>query len=176
MKPLTNLNGNIKLYRPLLDTKKKILIKISNLVFGRFIEDPSNKDTKFLRTKIRNLRIPLKKSGIDYDQIIKSINNLASSKAVLDKYFQSLFKKTIKISGRTVRISIKKFKILETEVKIKIINESIKRLNKNYYDARSKKVLNLLKNIESNKFKKATLSGCIFFEKNGNFCIKSEKK
>ncbi len=176
MKPLTNLNENIKLYRPLLDTKKKILIRISNLVFGRFIKDPSNKDTKFLRTKIRNLRKPLKKSGIDYDQIIKSINNLASSKAVLDEYIQSLFKKTIKISGKIVKINLKKFKTFETEVKMKFINESIKRLKKNYYDARSKKVLYLLKNIESKKFKKATLSGCIFFAKNDNLCIKLEKK
>ncbi len=176
MKQLTNLSGNIKLFRPLLDTKKKLLLKISNLIFGRFFEDPSNKDIKFLRTKIRNLRKPLKKSGINYDQIIKSIKNLASSKAILDEYFKTLLKKNINRSGNIIKISLKKFKVFETELKMKIINESIKKLKKNYYDPRSKKVLNLLKNIESVNFKKATLGGCVFFIKNDNLCLKVEKK
>ena len=86
MMPIRSLNKKIKLVRPLLDTKKLFLIKISNKVFGKFFLDPSNKDTKYLRTKIRNLKKPLLKSGINYDQIIKSIKNLASSKAICIKY------------------------------------------------------------------------------------------
>ena len=62
MKPLTNLNQNVKLYRPLLDIKKKFLVEISKKTFGNFIKDPSNKNKKFLRTKIRSLKIPLKKA------------------------------------------------------------------------------------------------------------------
>ena len=108
------------------------------------------------------MRKPLKKSGINYDQIIKSIKNLASSKAILDEYFKTLLKKNINRSGNIIKISLKKFKVFETELKMKIINESIKKLKKNYYDARSKKVLNLLKNIESVNFKKATLGGVYF--------------
>ena len=80
MKKLSNLDKKVKLFRPLLDTKKETLIKISSKVFGKYFSDPSNKDNKYLRTKIRNLKNPLLKSGISYDQIIRSINNLASSK------------------------------------------------------------------------------------------------
>ena len=43
--------------------KKNSLIEISKKVFGKFIKDPSNLDPKYLRTKIRNLKTPLKKSG-----------------------------------------------------------------------------------------------------------------
>ena len=66
------------------------------MFFGKYIKDPSNKDKKFLRTKIRNLEKPLKRSGIKYDQIYKSIKNLASSEAVLEKYFLKYLKNSKK--------------------------------------------------------------------------------
>ena len=54
---------------------------------------------------------------------------------------------------------------LQGEIKIRVINESIKKLKKNYYNPRSRKVLNLIKKIKSNKFKSSTLGGCIFTKK-----------
>ena len=56
-----------------------------------------------------------------------------------------------------------------------MINESIKRLKNNYYNPRSKKVDNLIKNIEKSNFKKSTLGGCIFIIKKGDLCLKNEK-
>ena len=93
MSPLSKLSRNLYLVRPLLDVKKKILIKFSKIIFGGFIKDPSNINKKYLRTKVRSLQKPLKQSGINYEQIIKSINNLASSKATLEEYFTQIFKK-----------------------------------------------------------------------------------
>ena len=59
MNSLSKINNNINLYRPLLDVKKKFLIKISKIVYGKYIKDPSNIDSKYLRTRVRNLRKPL---------------------------------------------------------------------------------------------------------------------
>ena len=56
MKTLTKLLKKVKLFRPLLDVKKKYLIEISKKIFGKYFKDPSNKDKKYLRTKIRNLK------------------------------------------------------------------------------------------------------------------------
>ena len=89
---ISKISEKINLYRPLLDVKKDVLIKITKEVFGKYFKDPSNKDMKFLRTKIRGLKKPLERSGIKYDQIIKSINNLASSKETLDEYFKKFIK------------------------------------------------------------------------------------
>jgi tRNA(Ile)-lysidine synthase len=174
MNSLSKLN-KINLYRPLLDTKKKFLIKISKNVFGKYFKDPSNKDSKYLRTKVRNLQKPLEKSGIEYEQIIKSINNLASSNATLDGYLKRIFKDIIKITKREILVDFIKFKKLDKEVKIAVINESIKKLKKNYYNPRSKKVSNLIQNIEKNSFKKSTLGGCIFILKKDNLCLINEK-
>ena len=90
MKMMSKLSNNLKLFRPFLDTKKKVLIKISKIIFKKFIKDPSNQNNFYLRTKIRNLKLPLEKSGINYEQITKSINNLASSKATLDEYYSKI--------------------------------------------------------------------------------------
>ena len=175
MNSLSKISNKINLYRPLLDTKKKFLIKISKNVFGKYIKDPSNKNLKYLRTKVRNLKKPLEKSGIEYDQIIKSINNLGLSKNILEGYIKKAFKDTIKKNNNEISINFKKFIAHDKEVKVAIINESIKRLKKNYYNPRFKKVDNLIKKVEKSNFKKSTLGGCIFILKKDNLCLKIEK-
>tara|TARA_Y100000389_G_scaffold157952_1_gene159243 strand:- start:6554 stop:7573 length:1020 start_codon:yes stop_codon:yes gene_type:complete len=175
MNHLSKIDDRIILYRPLLDTKKKFLIKISKIIFGKYFKDPSNKNLKYLRTKIRNLKKPLEKSGIEYEQIIKSINNLASSKDTLEEYFKKIFKDVIKKRGREILINFKKFKKHNKEIKIALINESIKKVKKNYYNPRSKKVENLIKNVEKGSFKKSTLGGCVFILKKDYLCLKIEK-
>ena len=176
MKTLTNLNKQIKLYRPMLSVKKNTLVRISKKVFGKFFIDPSNNNSKYLRTKIRNLKRPLSKSGIKYDQIIKSINNLESSRAALDEYFNRASKGILIYARGTVSLNLSKFNSLNNELKIRLINESIKRLKNNYYDQRSKKVVNLINLINFQDFKKANLGGCLFFRKKDNLCVKLEKK
>ena len=69
----------------------------------------------------------------------------------------------------------KKYKELNKDTKIALINESIKQLKNNYYDLRSKKVENLIKKLDKKNFKRMTLGGCIFFNKNGNLCLEVEK-
>ena len=175
MKTMTVLKKNIRLFRPLLDIKKNQLIKISKKIFGTFFIDPSNKDTKYLRTKIRSLKRPLSKSGIDYDQIIRSIKNLASSKKTLDQYMQAIFKKTVLKYQNEIRINYKIFSKLNNEVKIYVLNEAIRKLKNNYYNLRSKKVLSLIRKVNSKRFSSATLGGCIFLMKKDNLCLKEEK-
>jgi tRNA(Ile)-lysidine synthase len=175
MKFLSKIDNKVNLCRPLLDIKKKFLIKISKNIFGKYFKDPSNKSLKYLRTKVRTLKKPLEKSGIDYDQIIKSINNLALSKATLDEYLKKIFKTSIRKKSKEVLLNFKKFKKHNKEVKIALINESIKRIKNNYYNPRSKKVENLIINMEKRNFKKSTLGGCVFIIKKDNLCLKIEK-
>tara|TARA_B100000963_G_scaffold116679_1_gene101685 strand:+ start:166 stop:1185 length:1020 start_codon:yes stop_codon:yes gene_type:complete len=175
MRTLTKMSHQVRLFRPLLDTKKNFLIKISKSVFGTYFKDPSNDNHRFLRTKVRNLKRPLEKSGIKYDQIFRSIKNLSISKDTLDQHFSKIFKDLIKKKKKEIFINYKKYSNLNKDTKIALINESIKQLRNNYYDLRSKKVENLIKNFSNKNFKKSTLGGCIFFKKKGNLCLKPEK-
>ena len=175
MKPLSTISAKVKLFRPLLDVKKYFLIKISKSIFGTYIKDPSNNDAKFLRTKVRNLKKPLEKSGIRYEQIFRSIQNLSFSKSTLESYSSKIFKKIIKNKNNEISINFKKYQELSHDIKLALINKSIKKLRKNYYDLRSKKVTNLIESLDKKNFKKSTLGGCIFFKKNNNLCLKVEK-
>ena len=175
MKSVNKINSKVSLYRPLLETKKKFLIKISKNIFGTYFKDPSNKNEKYFRTKVRSLKKPLETSGIRYEQIFKSIQNLSKSKMTLDRYFSGIFKELIKTTNKEILINFNKYKNLNMDIKMALINKSIKKLKKNYYDPRSKKVDNLINNLEKKDFKKSTLGGCVFFKKGENLCLKVEK-
>ena len=97
------------------------------------------------------------------------------SKSTLDEYLSKIFKEIIIKKKKEISINYKKYTELNNETKIALLNESIKRLQKNYYDLRSKKVVNLIKIINRKDFKKTTLGGCIFFKKGENLCLKDEK-
>ena len=135
-----------------------------------------NEIQKYLRTRVRNLKKPLESSGIKYDQIFKSIQNLSLSKITLDEYLNTTFKELIRKDKKEIIINFSKYLNLSRDTKMALINKSIKQLKNNYYDLRSKKVDNLIENLEKRKFKKSTLGGCIFFKKGKNLCLKVEKK
>jgi tRNA(Ile)-lysidine synthase len=170
----SKIDNNINLYRPLLEVKKNSLIKISKIIFGNFIKDPSNKNSKYLRTKIRSLKKPLEKSGVEYAQIFKSIRNLSESKKSLDNFLKQEFKGIIQKKNKEIIINLTKFNNHNNEIKMAIINKSIKKLKNNYYDLRAKKVNNLIKVINKKNFKKSTLGGCIFIKKGENLHLKNE--
>ena len=176
MKPLSKINSQVSLFRPLLDTQKQSLVKISKTIFGTYLKDPSNKNKKYLRSKIRNLKKPLEKSGIKYEKIFKSIQNLSQSKITLEQHLNKIFKKLIVKANNEILINFKNYNDLNMDTKIALINHSVKQLKSNYYDLRSKKVENLISSLDKKGFKNSTLGGCIFFKKGEYLRLKVEKR
>ena len=177
MKQINQLDSNIQLARPLLDFKKEHLIKISKITFGKYFNDPSNKNKKYLRTKIRKLKKHLEKSGIKYDQVFKSINNLASSRDTLDKYFKSIYKKIVKKKQKKIYINFKNFLEYDDEIKMRILMKSIVDLSNSYYSPRSKKIFNLINSLKGkNRGQKFTLNGCLIFKDKNNIILDKENK
>ena len=62
--------------RPLINVDKNDLVYISNYIFGSFVEDPSNKNDKFKRIKIRNFLNQLSLEGLDRNKFLLTIKNL----------------------------------------------------------------------------------------------------
>ena len=176
MKQINKMNNNINLVRPLLDVKKIQLIKISKVIFGRFYNDPTNKNTKYLRTRIRNLKKSLETSGINYDQVFRSINNLASSRDTLELYFNKIYKDTVKKKKNKIFIRLEGLNNLNKEMKMRVFKKSIKDFTNSYYSPRSKKIFNLIDQIRAKKNPKLTLGGCIISREKNHIILKKEKK
>ena len=176
MKQINKTNNNINLVRPLLDVKKIQLIKISKVIFGRFYKDPTNKNTKYLRTRIRNLKKSLEASGINYDQIFKSIKNLASSRDTLDLYFNKIYREAVDNKKDKIFINLKNFNSFNQEMKMRIIKQSITDITKAYYAPRSKKILNLIDQLKVKKNVKFTLGGCFILKEKNHIILRKEKK
>ena len=172
---ISSLSKTTKLFRPLLDEKKEDLISLAKHYFGKIFKDPSNTNQKYLRTKIRNLIKQFKKSGIKPDRIINSINNLASTRDTLNFYIQRIEKNCIIKKNNTISINLKIFLLENSEIQLKIFSNCIKKVSKNYYPPRAKKVLNLLNRIQSNKNLKATLGGCTIDKHTKNLVISKEE-
>ena len=174
MKQVNKIKNNINIVRPLLDCKKIQLVKISKIVFGKYYEDPTNKNTKYLRTRIRNLKNSLEKSGINYDQIIKSIKNLASSRDTLDLYFNKIYKDTVINKKNKILIDLKDFNNFNNEMKMRIFQKAVKEITKSYYSVRSKKIENLIHLLKEEKNKKILIKGCAILREKNQIIIKKE--
>lgn len=176
MDQISKLKDNIKLFRPLLDYKKKELNYIAKSVFKKSFKDPSNRDNKYLRTRIRILGKQLEKSGIHHDQIIQSIKNLTISRNTLNNYLFKVTKNCVKRKKNEILIDFNKLDKEPVEIAQKIISYEIKNFIKSYYPPRSKKVQNLFNLVKKNAQIKLTLGGCIIEKSINLISIKREKK
>ena len=170
----TTTIGNKKLLRPLLNQKKEDLIFLSNEVFDFFVNDPSNKEEKFLRIRIRKLLKELEKEGLDKKKFLKTIQNLKNSNLVIDYYVKQNLKKNCNFSSDKKIILNKEFFEQSYEVIFRTLSEIIRFVGKKENYVRGKKIDQMIKNIENNKVNKSTLGGCVIKKVNQTVIITAE--
>ena len=154
--------NNVKILRPLLELKKKDLEFISEKVFNFYVKDPSNKDEKYLRIKVRNLIKVLEKEGLDKKKFFKTIENLKHSDTTLNFYINENLKKNTFFSSKDNRLIVNKdFFKQPYEVIFRSFSEAIRLIGMKYYSVRGKKLENMIEKIRNNNEFKQTLGGCI---------------
>jgi len=161
-------NKNFYLLRPLLNFNKQELLTVTKKSYSSWIEDPSNKNDKFLRVRIRKMQTKLQKEGFDPERIIKTIENLNTAKDSLDFYIFKSEKKYLKFFKEgyaTLKSSI--FNNEAQEVVFRVIIKAIHFVSGEYYPPRSDSLKSLMKNLSVKSFKSSTLGGCLI-EKNKN--------
>ena len=154
--------NKINLIRPLIYFEKKDLEFISNNVFNFFVSDPSNKDTKFTRIRIRKLINKFKKEGFEKDKLFLTLNNLKMSNHAISFYVNQN-KKLNSFFDSTDRklVLSKNFFLQPYEIVFRSFSDSITLIGKKYNAVRGKKIDNILDKIGKNTFKNETLGGCI---------------
>ncbi len=174
-KKKTKIENKI-LLRPLLNSKKEDLIYISKKVFNFYITDPSNQNDKYLRIKVRKMINELQKNGLDKKKFNKTIDNLKKSNEVISFYVDENLSNNSFFSKKRNRLILNKFFFLQPyEVIFRSLTELLRFVGKKYYPVRGKKLENVIKDIENNRFSKATLGGCIIENVNQTVLISKER-
>lgn len=152
----------INFLRPLLDINKNQLVKIAKKYFNFYVNDPSNHDDKYLRSRLRKLRISLKNEGFDDKKFAKTLDNLNKANVALQFYSDLAIKRFFVINNNHTVISKKLF-LEPYEIIFRSI--SIFLTKDKDYPPRSKGIDYLIDELSHENKKKVTLGGYIF--KNG---------
>ena len=170
-----NKIGDIKLIRPLLTFDKTDLIFISKYVFNFFIEDPSNKNIKFRRVRIRNFINDLKEEGFDKNKLFLTTKNLRRSNQALSFYVEQNKKINSFFNQKKNQLFLsEKFFKNPYEIIFRSLTDSIKLIGGKYNAVRGKKIDVILKKIGNNVLVKETLGGCIIKKVNQTVIISKE--
>ena len=170
-------NKKLKIIRPFLSFKKKDLINFTLSYFNKYIQDPSNKDEKYLRIRVRRYRKIMESEGLDTKKIIKTINNLFSANKALDFYKnKALYKHVSFLSKNKCLINKQIFSEEAEEIIFKSFSDIFSLVSGTYYPPRSKKIVSLIDRVKKNNFVKSTWGGCIIENKDGVIAFSEEQK
>tara|TARA_B100000686_G_scaffold353336_1_gene458534 strand:+ start:1214 stop:2305 length:1092 start_codon:yes stop_codon:yes gene_type:complete len=177
MSSVTNYANNLKVVRPLLSLRKSDLKYITKNYFRTYIEDPSNKNEKFLRVRVRKYRKNMEMEGLNTDKILKTINNLLSANNAINFYKnKALYKHVSFLSENNCLISKQIFSEEAGEVVYKCFSDTLSLVSGTYYPPRSKKISYLIQRIKKAQYTKSTLGGCIIEKRGGDIIISKEAK
>ena len=166
---------DLNIVRPLLNQKKEDLIFLSNYVFNFFVDDPSNTDEKYKRTRIRKMIDEFIKNGLDKEKLLQTIKNLKYSNNVVDFYVnKNLNKNTIYFEKKDRLILNKNFFIQSYEVIFRSLSDCLRMVGKKYYPVRGKKLDRIISDIKNDSLSRATLGGCIVEKVNQTIIISKE--
>ncbi|MDC0078787.1 tRNA lysidine(34) synthetase TilS [Candidatus Pelagibacter sp.] len=167
--------NNINLMRPLINVDKSDLAHISNYVFGSYVKDPSNKDDKFKRVKIRNFINQLSLEGLDRKKFLLTIKNLKVANENIKFYTTKNLNENVTIFQKKENAILKKnFFFQSEEVVFRSFVEVIKIVGEKYYPVRGKKIDKIIDLVKSKSVFKVTLGGCIVKKVNGTVILSKE--
>ena len=167
--------SNIVILRPLIKFEKKHLVYISKNVFKFFIEDPSNQNLNFQRSRIRKLIFNLNKEGLDKKKLDLTIRNLKSSNNSISFYVTKNIQDNAKFIKKENTYILNKFFFNQSqEVIFRSFSTVLKKISSRYYPPRGKSISDSILKINSTKYKKFTLGGCYVEKINETILITKE--
>ena len=168
-------NKNVSILRPLISLEKNDLTFITKNIFDFYLEDPSNQNLNFQRTRIRNLIFNLKKDGYDIKKFNLTIKNLKSSNDTIDFYVNNNIKKNATYINKKNTYLLNNFFFNQpNEIVFRSLSFILKSISLKYYSSRGKSISALITNIQKNKLHKSTLGGCCIEKINETILITKE--
>ena len=139
---LTN-SGELELVRPLLSYKKDNLIKICKINNLKWVEDPSNANLEYLRSKTRKLLV-YNDMFEDFNEAIYLFKRLNNN---INEFIYKFINDEIGFNELGVcRLKLNKFKQLPIFMQLRLLNYLLKIIGGKKYPRKSKILNNLLQN------------------------------
>lgn len=171
---ITEMKG-VKIVRPLLNVSKEELKNYLKSKEQDWIEDPSNKDEKYNRVKIRNFIPEMEKIGISRKRINLAVQNLTRTKDFIEDEVEKAFNDCIVVDVAVstfhtekgmggIVLNVPKFYSYHPEIGYRLLKKIIQMVGGNYYPPRFEKLQRLYENMAGK-----TLGNC-------KFSIKKEKQ
>ncbi len=165
----------INLIRPLLNFDKTDLIYISKKIFQTYIKDPSNEEEKFKRVKIRNLIKNLQSEGLDLTKFDLTLHNLKLANKSINFFTEKNLKDNSNFFYKSQSIALsKEFFNQPDEVVFRSLSEVIKNIGGKHYQARGKKIDNLINLVNNASLFKVTLGNCLIKKVNQTVIVTKE--
>ena len=171
MRAVQETENGILLVRPLLECSKEDLIQICKDNKIPYVDDPSNKNEKYLRPRLRAAQDILEEEGLSAKRLATTAKRLSRARAALDDLAEKLFEAALKEKredGFSFDSSI--LKASQEELVLRVLSQAMDELRPDAdYAPRMERLENLLERFLSDPdFNGATLGGCIFAIKDKN--------
>lgn len=173
------VGDGLSLVRPLLDAPKDDLIALCRDNAVPFVEDPTNDNTDYLRPRLRAAKSVLEEEGLSAKRLAKTAARMARARAALENLSARLFKDALREQKEDgVLLDMVLLRTAPEELVLRVILHAMDTTHPGGdYGPRMERVESLLSRIlHDEKFKGATLGGCLFAKdaKNGTLWIGRE--
>jgi len=158
----------IRILRPLLDLKKKEIIKYLKEKKVNWIEDPTNVSSKYFRNRLRKILPKLEKKGLTDNKLKKILKRAQKERKKIENKLADWLNKYVDINSLGYAlINFSSLKLLNKDDFIFIFSRILNMISGSFYVPKSKYVYNFYKKIKSNEtINHSNLGGChIFFFK-----------
>jgi tRNA(Ile)-lysidine synthase len=157
---MRHISGNKPVWvRPMLGISRKDLRDYLSHLGQSWIEDPSNKDEKYDRVKMRNAMPLLAELGLTSERLANTAHGLQSARAALDGATQTAARKCCTLDAYgTVAIDFGKLQSYALDIQYRVISHAVKWVAGAKYRPRYEALKSVCGQLQQGKSQ--TLAGC----------------
>ncbi len=168
--PITRNENGIQLLRPMLGVTRARLRDFLKSQGIDWIEDPSNRDARFDRIKVREAMKTLEPMGITAETLSRVAGNLTQAREALEVYAQESARKIVTLDAGDALIDTTAFMVLPDEIARRLVIGIVSWISGTGYPPRQSSVDQVMLAIRDGK--SGAIGGCLLFPHMGKarFC------
>ena len=168
MRPVTVMPSGLTLCRPLLGVSKQALLMVCEDNSLPHISDPSNRNERFVRVRLRDSAEILQREGLSSERLERTARRMRRAQEAIDFYVENLWR--VSVSFNSPDRIVFKYMLLKAapdEIQYRILKKAIVQLRdapdeKSDYGPRMDRLEDLTAQLFADPpVLKATLGGCL---------------